>query len=67
MKILRRRGDEDDTRCYVDDDDADVEILRRVEVRILQQRCRDGDPTTTMLTLESCDDVDVERSLVVVG
>jgi len=50
MKILRRRGDEDDTRRYVDDDGADVEILRRVDVRILRRRCRDGDPTMTMLT-----------------
>ena len=50
MKILRRRGDEDDTRCYVDDDDADVEILRRVDVRILRRRCRDSDPMTTMFT-----------------
>ena len=66
MKILRRRGDEDDTRRCVDDDGADAEILRRVDVRILQRRCRDGDPTTTMLTRESCDDVDVEQSLVVV-
>ena len=50
MKILRRRGDEDDTRRFVDDDGADMEILRRVDVRILRRRCGDGDPTTTMLT-----------------
>ena len=42
-------------------------MLRRVDARILWRRCRDGDPTTTMLTRGSCDDVDVERSLVVVG
>ena len=47
----------------VDDDGADVEILRRVDALILRRRCRDGDPTTTMLTWRSCDDVDVERSL----
>ena len=54
-------------RPGVDDDGADMKILRRVDARILRRRCRDDDPTTTMLTRWFCDDVDVERSIVVVG
>ena len=57
MKILRRRGDEDDTRCCVDDDSADVEILRRVDARILRRRCRDGD-----LYDDDVDTVNLRRS-----